>query len=517
VINKTTADTHAAVLQDKIATCGTGQALPPAIGQELADFFGADFSTVRLHYARWLRGSGYTALACGERIFLDPDVSSFGTRVVREILAHELTHILQQRSHTSRNPAYEGFRIIVDATMEAEAEQMGRQCGATLTAHVDANLPAAYRTAEATRDISIAQPVIVVKTKSGMICYGKHIKLPESVKEKMHPEFKNQEVRFIAKKVGSEKNAGWNATDTCWNELLNDPQAGPIITALANKEFEKARTKLGHWINADPRATLPGVKAHHKQFRSYEELARALSRRVSSTGSKAIEGELAKAIMKSESIRLTIRNLIEVHLCSYHKQLGHWEEFQERERYAFFYSPATSGVIKKQERTVLEGLAYIIKNQNVTITEMCSFLCDYSLCVRDYLPDEELNIPNQDARFGHFNVNESSKWVREASEANIRLGAGPSATTANVMRLIQVVTGDMNSEVQKELLTYTAWGLFAMWNYNKKAMQTKAEIHTYHEVMIVALAYGAKAFPSSSNASNEKGQFEYPSASEIPR
>lgn len=77
-----------------------GQALPIALRQQLETAFAADLSAVRLHTdvpAQLLaRQHGALALAAGAHIYFAPDRFSPHSAAGRDLLAHEITHVLQQ-------------------------------------------------------------------------------------------------------------------------------------------------------------------------------------------------------------------------------------------------------------------------------------------------------------------------------------------------------------------------------------------------------------------------------------
>lgn len=81
---------------------GSGQALAPALRQDMESRFGHDFSRVRIHAdahaersARELQASAYTV---GTHIAFAAGVYAPHTDAGRHLLAHELTHVVQQAS-----------------------------------------------------------------------------------------------------------------------------------------------------------------------------------------------------------------------------------------------------------------------------------------------------------------------------------------------------------------------------------------------------------------------------------
>ena len=91
---------------------GHGQSLPASVREPLEGAFGDDFSEVKVHTDsqadRLSRSIGARAFTTGEDIFFSKGEYSPGSSAGREVLAHELTHVVQQRggsrdSHLQRN------------------------------------------------------------------------------------------------------------------------------------------------------------------------------------------------------------------------------------------------------------------------------------------------------------------------------------------------------------------------------------------------------------------------------
>jgi outer membrane protein OmpA-like peptidoglycan-associated protein len=91
---------------------GPGRPLEPALQQEMEQRFGRDFSQVRIHSgtpaeesARRLNANAYTV---GHNIVFGAGRSALGTLGGRRLLAHELTHVVQQSSadasHSDNGP-----------------------------------------------------------------------------------------------------------------------------------------------------------------------------------------------------------------------------------------------------------------------------------------------------------------------------------------------------------------------------------------------------------------------------
>lgn len=109
---------------------GGGQPIPQAIRQKMESFFGANFSDVRIHVGPEASAIGALAFTQGTDIHFAPGQYNPATAQGQQILGHELTHVLQQRSGRVRNPFGGGVAVVQDHAMEAEAERMGHRAAA---------------------------------------------------------------------------------------------------------------------------------------------------------------------------------------------------------------------------------------------------------------------------------------------------------------------------------------------------------------------------------------------------
>jgi hypothetical protein len=103
---------------------GPGQPLPPALQARMEGLFRTGFSDVRVHVGPEVAGLGALALAHGSHLYFasgryDP-VSPAGQRLI----AHELTHVVQQKAGRVGNPFGRGLALVQDPLLEAEAERM---------------------------------------------------------------------------------------------------------------------------------------------------------------------------------------------------------------------------------------------------------------------------------------------------------------------------------------------------------------------------------------------------------
>ena len=103
-----------------------GAPLPGALAAHMARFFGHDLASVRLHVSRAPRVLGARAFTAGDDVYIDPDHHAPDTVVGRQLIAHELAHVLQQR--LGRLPSAScggGWSLVDDPALEQEADRLG--------------------------------------------------------------------------------------------------------------------------------------------------------------------------------------------------------------------------------------------------------------------------------------------------------------------------------------------------------------------------------------------------------
>src|SRR5262249_51895404 len=103
---------------------GAGQPLPATIPQKAEGLFRGDLASVRIHVVPEAAASGALALTPGSDIYFAPGHYQPGSAHGERLLAHELTHVVQQRMGRARNPFGSGVALVQDPVLEAEAERM---------------------------------------------------------------------------------------------------------------------------------------------------------------------------------------------------------------------------------------------------------------------------------------------------------------------------------------------------------------------------------------------------------
>src|SRR5262249_5875948 len=104
-----------------------GTALPGPVLTHMERFFGTSFADVRIHVGREAVALGPAAFTAGRHIHSAPGRYDRAWRAGQQLLAHELTHVVQQRSGRVRNPFGNSVAVVDDHALEAEADRMSQR------------------------------------------------------------------------------------------------------------------------------------------------------------------------------------------------------------------------------------------------------------------------------------------------------------------------------------------------------------------------------------------------------
>lgn len=103
---------------------GAGQPLQAAVRQKMEAAFGTSFADVRVHVGPQAPAIGAVAFTQGSNVYFAPGQYAPQTARGQQLLAHELAHVVQQRSGRVRNPFGNGVAVVHDHLLEAEATRM---------------------------------------------------------------------------------------------------------------------------------------------------------------------------------------------------------------------------------------------------------------------------------------------------------------------------------------------------------------------------------------------------------
>jgi hypothetical protein len=107
-----------------------GHRLPDTVQRSMESLFRTDFSDVRVHSGPQAPSIGAVAFTIGSSIYFAPGAYAPGTPQGQQLLAHELTHVVQQRAGRVRNPHGAGIAVVQDLALEREADHMAARAGA---------------------------------------------------------------------------------------------------------------------------------------------------------------------------------------------------------------------------------------------------------------------------------------------------------------------------------------------------------------------------------------------------
>jgi GNAT superfamily N-acetyltransferase len=103
-----------------------GWPLPRDVQAKMESALGTSFADVRVHVGPEASSIGAVAFTWGSDIHFAPGQYSPHTPHGQFLLAHELTHVVQQRAGRVSNPFGSGVAVVQDHALEAEADRMGK-------------------------------------------------------------------------------------------------------------------------------------------------------------------------------------------------------------------------------------------------------------------------------------------------------------------------------------------------------------------------------------------------------
>lgn len=111
-------------------SAGSGRAIPEGPRAKMEQFFGRDFSAVRIHEGDQATSLGALAYTQGTDIHFAPGQYQPETASGQELLGHELAHVVQQADGRVQPTAQaKGAALNDSSALEAEADSMGATAG----------------------------------------------------------------------------------------------------------------------------------------------------------------------------------------------------------------------------------------------------------------------------------------------------------------------------------------------------------------------------------------------------
>jgi hypothetical protein len=116
--------------------------IPRDVERKMEHSLGADFSNVTIHEGAEAPAIGALAYTQGESIHFAPGQYAPHSQSGQQLLGHELTHVLQQRSgEVTPTVQTKGLAINTDQALEHEADVLGAQAAATHTSAIPCSHP----------------------------------------------------------------------------------------------------------------------------------------------------------------------------------------------------------------------------------------------------------------------------------------------------------------------------------------------------------------------------------------
>ncbi|GAA0228496.1 DUF4157 domain-containing protein [Cryptosporangium japonicum] len=502
-----------------------GRPLPGSLRSEMEARLGADFSDVRLHTGPAAQRS---AAEIGARAYTSgPHVVLGAGGGDRHTLAHELTHVVQQRSGpVAGTPGPDGL------TLSDPGDQFERAADAAARAALRGPVPdvspAASDAPAATADGAVQRLVEVAD--------GSEKRAHTDDKNRVKPEFTQADAADLMKRVTEAVDAsGDPELQAAFAENL------ALVTAQAKK-----------WVADTEVGTLTGHSAFGSKRRvvtypSYLQVARALVGWVRQKPGRHDEKVLAQQVYGDEEVakRLdTVLRKIEhwiatlkstpprtffsggestewLDLERLRKELetgeglikskveGHWKEFgtyqhhldirnDEEQRTRF--KGNFMAVLQNPDQYPLRDKVVVIHDLYEYFKQRNSGRPNAQTAGNDLLPDtppEALVSSTQKVESGKPPVrgtdrgthrggttrDEAADSTKMAREQNIPVYAGQSSTAARMLYLSQLAGADT------EELTAVALSIFAFWRIDYDHTMDLA-YHTLHETMDIAKNFG---------------------------
>ena len=165
--------------------------MPEQLRQKMESAFGSDFSDVRVHQGPSADSLSALAFTQGRDIHFAPGRYNPASAEGQRIIAHELTHVVQQRHGRVAVPSGGGVPLNEDASLESEADTLGARAVQGESVVEDAT-----RQGNGSRSVNPS-----VAPVQGMMGWGKskggYSKLPSSEEEA--DEWEEQEMESLQK------------------------------------------------------------------------------------------------------------------------------------------------------------------------------------------------------------------------------------------------------------------------------------------------------------------------------
>jgi hypothetical protein len=224
-----------------------GDPLPPVVLQRMEALFGTQFRDVRVHTSTVASAIGAVAFTSGSHIHFAPGRYDPHSARGQQLVAHELTHVVQQRVGRVRNPFGQGVAVIEDNSLEAEAHRMEMRASTlVLQRSSEASSSAASSSSSAFEGFQIPKY---------------HVK--KAIKKEQQETKRVELVTKVATSSKEKEESGEKTTCWVWAPDQNKKTAASGYDEAAVTLLKKYASKLSNHL-----ITLKNVPLEEKKYRS---------------------------------------------------------------------------------------------------------------------------------------------------------------------------------------------------------------------------------------------------------
>ncbi len=509
--------------QDIQAARGSGQSLEQEAGARMGSAFGTDLSSVKVHTDakadKLNRSLNAKAFTVGSDIFFSRGAYQPGSAGGSRLLAHELTHVVQQGFHAN-NKIQPKLRLgAVGDHYEHEAERNAQQFSGSAPTFSAGGKHGVQRQWSG-RTSASAQTVIrrVVKMYDTM---------DDARKASKHQPITGTETKLANVSVEFPK------VEVALNGKMT----------YTKTERAAMKSKLKEWMDKDARMdpskawlksaftggkSLNTGRVQDKKFASYEQLGQALLGHIRSKQHKSTESSLAAKTKKSTYIKGKLREVQRaIHTAveavtettfkqkfwtgmsggnKADKRKGEYQHWYKNVKNVKSMLEHGTGDFKQAIATIHDAGTVMFHHMGVGKHDKQKSL-DAGVIDTWATDDDFKGTVEKDSDTGKVQsreriggayranstaVNEDYDWVKTARAHGALLWAGPSHTTANMMKMMNGLRTKVTTLTAKHSEA-VAWAIFAFWN--KDFYTFKDGYHTFHEVMDIASQSGVPYTP----------------------
>ncbi|MCB9233201.1 MAG: DUF4157 domain-containing protein [Bacteroidia bacterium] len=512
--------------------------LPDPIQNKMENHFGTDFSTVQMYEGKNAGNLGAEAYTQGNEVHFDQGNFRPETQSGQELVAHELSHVVQQsQGRVGQTNELNGQPLNDNSGLEAEADKAAEGLSNTsenespphqLKANsggpiqrmvkIHTTLPS-YPERSTQEGITLTNADLENATKEVMkfihdilvemkgLNPGIDIPTEEAKLDKASVKSKLEEL--INAPISAEAPPASMGVVNPANRKLEDSEGNIPPTKTLNSHFEHLK-KVNHVHLYQ--STTPSPSNNNLP---YKDLARRVIGEITATDNAEIEKRLANEAMASGWVKSTLKRALQrVYDWIMDTRITDGQRDALKEALKDFMAYKTSkyypwyhefldnenggalGMLKKPNQGQIEGniaLLHDVMDHSAAIAKgkvkAHSELVQALLTI-DKVPSEakkgtvsghEEKVDLGDYRAQDTSVIEFNDWIASARANNMPLDSGPSMTTARMLELMNAVGG---TPAMKKAV---AWAIFGLWN--TVYYRGTSGIHTFHEVMDIANNY----------------------------